>query len=252
MNSDLKSISPTVEKESKTHFLYPHEKPSVYPNKHVSTYPNSQKPSISGGYPPKAPVSSYPANLQGEKQPIEHNFLDLNNKVVQTPEARPAYNPKSAVSTSSYPEKPNVSTSSYPQRQAAAIAYPQNMKSATYPSDKTYSSYHEAKVTSTPTTYPGKGDPGSSFEKRENISYAANPPKSRQLTSAGKSLYPSKPSSSSSSSSLAVDYSTYPPQGHPVNKVSVDGMRVAESFSLRVDWWRFAAELTLLLGKGPT
>ena len=235
MNSDLKSISPTVEKESKTPFLYPHEKPSVYPNKHVSTYPNSQKPSISGGYPPKAPVSSYPANMQGEKQPIEHNFLDLNNKVVQTPEARPAYNPKSAVSTSSYPEKPNVSTSSYPQRQAAAIAYPQNMKSATYPSDKTYSSYHEAKVTSTPTTYPGKSDPESSFEKRENISYGANPAKSRSLTSAGKSLYPSKPSSSSSSSSLAVDYSTYQPQGHPVNKVSVDGMRVAESFSLRVD-----------------
>ena len=240
MNSDLKSVPPTLPKESKSPFVYPHksqDKPGVYPNpnKAVSTYPTSHKsssPAVSSGYPLKPPsVSTYPpkhsvSNATGYHQaekPTEHpSFLDLN-KQVQMPAVRHGYNqkPTSSVSTSSYPEKADVSTSSYPQRPAAT--YPQNMKpaSSTYPSNKSMTSYHE-KVTLSAYN-PGKTEPGSGYGKRESNSYGGGTPsKSRASASSGKSLYPPKPSSSSSSSSAAaaVDYSVYQQQQQQVEAAS--------------------------------
>ena len=231
MNSDLKSIPPTLPKESKLPFVYPQksqEKPSVYPNKPVSTYPTSHKSSslaVSSGYPQKPPVSAYPPKHsvssaigyhQAEKPTEQPSFLDLN-KQVQMPAVRHGYNQKStsSVSSLSYPEKPDVSTSSYLQRPSAA--YPQNMKpTSTYPSNKSISSYHE-KV-----TYPGKSHPGSSYGKREANSYGGNSSKLRPSASSGKSLYPSKSTSSSSSSSAAaVDYSVYHQTVESASKVSL-------------------------------
>ena len=197
--------------------MYPHKSP----NKPVSRYPTSHKSSslaVSSGYPQKPPVSAYPPKHsvsnatgyhQAEKPTDQPSFLDLN-KQMQMPVVRHGYNEKPASnvsSSSSYPEKADVSTSSYPQRPAAA--YPQNMKSAsTYPSNK---SYHE-KVTLS--AYPGKAEPGSGYGKREGNSYGGTPSKSRASASSGKSLYPSKPSSSSPSSTAtaAVDYSVYQQQ----------------------------------------
>ena len=234
MNTDLKSVPLTLSKESKSLFVYPQksqDKPSVYPNKPVSTYPTSHKSSslaVSSGYPQKPPVSAYPPKHsvssaigyhQAEKPTEQPSFLDLN-KQLQMPAVRHGYNQKStsSVSSLSYSEKPDVSTTSYPQRPAAA--YPQNMKPAsTYPINKSISSYHE-KVT--PSAYPGKTDPGSSYSKREANSYVGNLSKSRPSASSGKSLYPSKSTSSaSSSSSTAVDYSVYHQQVDSASKVSL-------------------------------
>ena len=228
MNSDLKSVPPTLPKESKSPFVYPHksqDKPCVYPSKPVSTYPTSHKSSslaVSSGYPQKPPVSVYPPKHsvssatgfhQAEKPMDQPSFLDLNKEM---PVGRHGYNQKStsSVSSSSYPEKTDVSTSSYPQRPSAT--YPHNMKSAsssasTYPSNKTMTSYHEKVALS---AYPGKTEPGSGYGKRESNSYGGTPSKLRSSASSGKSLYPSKPSSSSSASSTAtaVDYSLYQQQ----------------------------------------
>lgn len=245
MNSDLKSVAPTLPKESKSSFVYPHksqDKSDVYPNKPVSTYPTSHKSSslaVSSGYPQKPPVSVYPPKHsvssatgyhQAEKPTDQPSFLDLNK---QMPVVRHGYNQKltSNVSTSSYPEKADVSTTSYPQRPTAA--YPQNMKSAssasTYPSNKSMTPYHE-KVTLS--TYPGKTEPGSGYGKREGNSYGGTPSKSRASASSGKSLYPSKPTSSSSSSA-AVDYSVYHQQQQVESASSK--VRVAQRLLRRTD-----------------